>query len=666
MSGHSEKRKEKLRVLLTGGGTGGHVYPTLAMYRILEKEWDVEDVLYVGTRGRAEADIVPRQGIPIRFIRSAPLTNLQPLKMMASIWQILLGTLQALPVLMRFKPDLILAAGGYVSAPVTFASFLLRPFLPARLVLEEQNVIPGLMNKVASLFAHLVLVSFPETPYYIWNNRCVHTGYPVREQFLQPREFGPARQRLGIDDDTLLVMAFGGSMGSRSINRLMVETVPFLDDLDRKVTVIHSCGLARGGYDAWQDTADRLRAAATPEMDYREDTDAHELRSVNGRLHYRLVPYIYNMADYLAAANLVICRGGAGTIAEVTAAGKAAIVIPKRNLPGDHQEHNAIALAEKDGCEIIFERIGDDGVDFVHAEEFMEILGRLLSNPDRLRIMGRRARTLFDARFGEKTIKAVGSLLRGGKMDYVLEILEPKGVKIQKQVDSLVSFLRSEPPGSFYRRFYNIKMEENLVSASWQRVNIGIKLCGGLGRIDRIPQLMSLYQIGNGFMRRNILQALGQINVYDPAVPKLVEQGLQDTYFEVRAAAIHLAGVFADHVGASGTTVQRIRRLVVRRGEHFEVRAAGLKVLPLFIPLADYLALADPFRFARNVRLREAVLAGIRMAMHAGRIHRDDVETVRLFIQEVLITTSGFKPRFSIRETYVDLYQQLSRNNRFH
>jgi len=159
------KRKHGIRLLLTGGGTGGHVYPILAIYDLLRRELGISDVLYVGSRGRAEEKIVPRWNIPLRYVKCAPVSGLGAWQLLPSIWKNLVGTLKATLILLRFRPQMILASGGYVSAPVTFASFLLRPLLAAPLIIEEQNVMPGLMNKVASLFARLVMDSYPETPY---------------------------------------------------------------------------------------------------------------------------------------------------------------------------------------------------------------------------------------------------------------------------------------------------------------------------------------------------------------------------------------------------------------------------------------------------------------------------------------------------------------------
>lgn len=648
-----------LRVLLTGGGTGGHVYPTLAVYEILKQEFPVSQVLYVGSKGRAEEKIVPRFGIPLSFTPCAPLFGLRPWSLAASVFVNFVGTLKVLLTLLRFRPHVILAAGGYVSAPAVFASFLLRPFLRPLLVIDEQNVVPGLMNKLASLFAQAVLVSFRETAFFVWNNNCVFTGYPVRSEFLTGASREEARQALGIAGDRNVVTVFGGSMGARSINRLMAETLAGLGTAEAPLTVFHSTGMSKGAYEAWDDTLLRFTKAAGSGAVVESSGEGKTFRLGGGRLVYHLLPYIHDMALHLQASDLVICRGGAGALSEVMALGRPAVVIPKRDLPGDHQELNAINLASAGGCEVVFERKTADGVDYIDAPEFREVFTRLLGDPARLQAMANRAREKFPAGCRGKIVDTLRSLLAGREVDAIQELVEPEYVRLQKQVDHLVAFLRNQPPESFYYRFYAIRMEEMLRSDQWARLNTGVKLCGGLRRFDKIPLLVSLFETGNGFMRRNILVALANMRLWDPAIADLVVRALQDGYYEVRVAALALASSCVDHTSANPVIVDRMRRLMRRRFERFEVRYWCIRTLPLFVPLDEYFRMTARYRFARNVRLREAILEGFQGALKMERIRADQIEDVRYFLNDFLITTSGFDPKFSIRHNYVELHNRL-------
>ncbi len=653
------KRGSKIRLLLTGGGTGGHVYPILAIQRILSEELGVAETLYVGSRGRAEEEIVPRAGIPIRYVTAAPVSGSSPWGLLSSIGRILLGTLQAMFLLLRFRPHLILASGGYVSAPVTFASFLLRPFLRAPLVIDEQNVVPGLMNKLASLFADVVIVSFPETPYFLWNNRCVHAGYPVRKELLAPSGRS-AREKLGIPASCVTILIYGGSLGARSINRLLPAVTAELIRSGKQIQVIHSTGLSRGDYDAWADTAAKLKRLSPAETVFEESEGSLDAHFPSNLVTYKLRRYLHEIDLYLEAADIVVCRAGAGSVTELCAANKAAIVIPKRGLPGDHQEHNAIRLAESDACEAVFETRGPDGVDVVDPGEFIPILSRLIADPARRGELAAKARSKFKDGFSEIIVETIRNVLEGKEPDYVSNVVEPSSVQILKQTDRLVAFLRKQPAGSFYRRLYAIKMDECLASSDWGLVNNGIKLVGALARSDRLPALQTAFREGNGFMRRNVLRALEQFEHYCPETPEFLKPAFRDSYFEVRAAAFSLAGKYARQLSGDANLVGLMKAAMTRRWQHYDVRLEGLKVLPSFLPLEEYLRLAGPYRFARNTRLRQSILDGLRMALRNGAIAGKDITMARRFIREMLITTSDFKPQFSIRDSYVQLYRGLT------
>ncbi|HPS78912.1 MAG TPA: UDP-N-acetylglucosamine--N-acetylmuramyl-(pentapeptide) pyrophosphoryl-undecaprenol N-acetylglucosamine transferase [Thermoanaerobaculaceae bacterium] len=658
------KQDKPIRVLLTGGGTGGHVYPILVIHELLRQQVPVASSLYVGTKGRAEEKIVPRAGIPLELIAAAPISGLSPWRLLPSLGKILLGTLQALWILLRFRPHLVLAAGGYVSAPVCFAAFLLRPLLRAPLVIHEQNVMPGLMNKLASLFASVVMVSFPETSFFLWNNRCVYTGYPVREEFLRERDRAACRARLGLSPDHLVILAYGGSLGSRSINRLMLGALSRLDQVGRPITVVHAAGLGGGEYAAWEETAGLLLAACPTGASPLPQGEGLVASLANGRVTYRLQPYLHDIADYMAASDLVVCRAGAGTIAEITAMGRAAVVVPKRGLPGDHQEHNAIRLAEEDGCAVVFERRAADGVDFVDLDEFWALLGGLLRDPGRLDVLQDKAHTAFFRRFAPKTIETMTAALGREAIAFMPDIVAPALVRIHKQVDVLVDFLRAQPPESFFRQLYAIKMEECLASGDWRTVNVGIKLAGALGRCDRVGDLLRHFRNGNPFMRRNVLKALEHMGCEVPGLEELLARAVGDTYFEVRAAAFPLATANSARVARDLALAERLRMAVERRFQHFLVRVEGLRSLPMLLPYAAYFRVAWRFRYDANVRVRRAILEGSLAALDAGRLGEKDLEMAERLLNDMLITTSDFTPQFRIRERYVELYRRLGEARR--
>ncbi|HSM51147.1 MAG TPA: UDP-N-acetylglucosamine--N-acetylmuramyl-(pentapeptide) pyrophosphoryl-undecaprenol N-acetylglucosamine transferase, partial [Thermoanaerobaculia bacterium] len=428
-----------MRVVLTGGGTGGHVYPALALHEALAARGIAGETLYLGIRGRAEETIVPRHGLRLAFVRSAPVAGGALFGKLRAGATILRGVFQALGHLLRFRPKLVVATGGYASAPVVFAAFLLRPWLGLRIVLDEQNLAPGLLNKAASLLADLVLVAFRETPYFVWSTRCLFVGYPVRAAYRSgdpKEEEGRAalRRRLGVPEGATLVVASGGSLGSRSINRALAAALPELAKVPG-LFVVHGLGLAQGeGYDAVADTLPRLAAA----LGERFDPESLTARNAAGEPFYRAADYFHDFADWQRAADLAVGRAGAGALAEAMALGRAMLAIPKRGLPGDHQELNAVALAEQGAVEVLFERAGLGGeVDQVDPAELAAAVAALARDPARRAALAARARALDTPETARLAGEAIENLLAGGEPAYTSAVVEPSFVRFQRQFDSL-------------------------------------------------------------------------------------------------------------------------------------------------------------------------------------------------------------------------------------
>ncbi len=365
-----------MRYLLTGGGTGGHVYPNLAIAGELARRDPDARFLYVGVRGRAEADIVPRHGIPIRFTpaRGMPASRFSP-AMVSFLFSLLIGTIKALFIILRFRPQLVVATGGYASAPTLLAArFLRRPIL-----VHEQNAYPGLVNRTFGRMAGRVCVSFPESLTHFQHNG-VLVGYPVRPDILTlhdrpgPEERARLKQELGIEPHRAVVLITGGSLGARSINRAVADFLPQLaaDEVWReRVYLMHGCGrTANREYDAEQDTADRLRA--------------HGFDEATAARFYRRERYLYDIPKWLRVADVVVCRGGAGSLAETAAVGVPFLVIPKHGLPGDHQVKNAEALRAAGACLTLREKRvveAGEGFDEVDPARMLAAIKQLVDLP---------------------------------------------------------------------------------------------------------------------------------------------------------------------------------------------------------------------------------------------------------------------------------------------
>lgn len=307
-----------MRLLLSGGGTGGHVYPALAVVEKLKEAAgstnglpELEAVLYVGTSGGLEASIVARAGVAFRTVRAAALRGLSPWRALVNGFELLRGSRQAWRVVHAFQPDVVLATGGYASAPVVTAAWL--QGCPVLVYLPD--ILPGLAVRFLSWLARRVAVSFDASLAHFPLGKAVVTGYPVRPAlYTVDRE--AARQRLGLASDSKTVLILGGSRGAHSINLAVSEALERLLDLAQ---VVHVAG----------------------------DTDIAWLRerreglSSDCRQRYRVHAYLYEeMIDALLAADLAVARAGAATMGEFAAVGLPSILVPYP-YAGQHQEANA-------------------------------------------------------------------------------------------------------------------------------------------------------------------------------------------------------------------------------------------------------------------------------------------------------------------------------------
>ena len=648
------------RTVLTGGGTGGHVYPAIAIYRRLQQAGLVGEALYLGVRGRAEERIVPQYGIPVDFVPSAPVAGGSLWRKVRALAVVARGSFVAAAKLLRFRPRWVIATGGYVSAPVIFAAFLLKPVLGTKIIIHEQNLFPGALNKLASLLARVVFVSFPETAYFIWSQRCVHSGYPVRLPYL---EEGPAqvdaKRELGLGSHARLLLIYGGSMGARSINRALAASIEELSEVENLV-IVHGIGLSStADYDARAEVVESLSRS----LGERFDSDTLEGRDGKGRVFYRGYDYLDDLVLYQRAADLIVCRGGAGSLAESVALGKPMLVVPKRGLPGDHQEVNAIGLAEKGAAEVLFERRDEaSGVDEVAAREFSALVLSLLSDEERCQALSAGARAAERAGVSRSFATTLRALQEGREPEYLSGAEEPPFVRFQRQFDALVLHLNRTGSDDLYRRLYDLKVDEYLRSPHPMTVNKGIKLVGALRRADKYPFLLDGFDSFQGFQRRNALTALSRARVFDPRFVEVLSKGLKDSYFEARREAVSLYCRFYLEVAELDQPVReaihsRLLKILHRSTERFEVRAEAIRAAIRFLDEKAFLKEAQPFVHATQIRYREALLDSVEFGLSHELFQ--DGQAVRQLVDSILITTSDFSPVFRIRERYSRVLREL-------
>lgn len=311
-----------MRVLVTGGGTGGHINPALAAANYLKDKHGAE-ILFVGTEKGLEKKLVPKDGFPIRFIEVEGLLrklSVQNLKIAAKYLKAISASKK---IIREFKPDVVIGTGGYVCAPVLSAAHALH--IPT--VIHEQNVIPGVTVKMAARYVDCIAISFQDTLKYLpqkLHKKCVLTGNPIRENMMM-LSYESARRKLNLDSRPFLFM-FGGSLGAQKLNETMTA---FLNQAD---------------------TSQFQFCAGTGER-YYEETMAKIDRSKLGQ-NVKILPYIFNMDVVMRAADVVVARAGALTISELCALGKPSILIPSPNVAHNHQEYNARSL-EKEGAAVV-------------------------------------------------------------------------------------------------------------------------------------------------------------------------------------------------------------------------------------------------------------------------------------------------------------------------
>ncbi len=317
-----------MRLIIAGGGTGGHLFPGIAVAEEFLSRDPANRVLFVGTERGIEARAVPAAGYGLALISAAGIRGKGLAAQLKGGALMLYGYAQSRKVLKEFCPDMVLGVGGYASLPMVLAA---RGRGIPRFI-HEQNAIPGQTNRLLARFATKVFITLEESARYFPSATTQLTGNPLRRQILDivaPAGAGGAEQGRRTDD-LFHLFIFGGSQGAHALNAAMVRALPLLRDSGVKLHITHQTG----------------------EKECAEVRDAYRGAGVDAVV----TPFIADMAAHYAAADLIICRAGATTIAEVTACGKACLFIPFPHAVDDHQRRNAEALLKKDACFMMLER----------------------------------------------------------------------------------------------------------------------------------------------------------------------------------------------------------------------------------------------------------------------------------------------------------------------
>ena len=341
-----------MKMVITGGGTGGHLYPALAIARGVKAKVPSIDIVFIGTKKGLESKVVPQTEFRLRTIDVEGLDRGSVVKAARSLLKVPRGFWQAREILSEFKPDVVLGTGGYVSYPVVMAASI----MGVKTVIHEQNAYPGLANRLLARRADWVLVSFEEAEKYLKAKNLAVTGLPVRSEIAQTTK-NQGLERFGFSSSVFTLLVFGGSLGAASINQAMLRVLERY--IKEPMQIIWITG--EKGY---QNIKDKIPAAVCQSTS----------------LKLEVLPYLQEMEYALAAADLAVCRAGAATLSELSVVGLPAILVPYPYSAENHQEKNARSLAAKGAAEVIIDEFLDGDVLFKKIEE-------LRSNPVKLQEM---------------------------------------------------------------------------------------------------------------------------------------------------------------------------------------------------------------------------------------------------------------------------------------
>lgn len=361
------KPGSSLRVLLAGGGTGGHIIPAIAIARRLRAE-DHAEVMFLGTPRGLESRLVPQAGFMLRLIKVGQLNNVSLLTRARTLVDLPLSILRCMVLLRRFRPNVVIGVGGYASGPAMLAAQLLR--VPT--LAFEPNAVPGLANRLIGKRVAAAAVNFAPAAAYFRNARV--TGIPVRSEFfnLPPRTLQQTSQHPHL-------LVFGGSQGARVLNQTMPQVIASLLAGVPGLTVLHQAGARH---------AEATQAAYAA-------TGADPAR-------WQVHAFLDDMPARFAAADLILARSGASTAAELAAAGKPALLIPFPQAADDHQRKNAEVMAEAGAAVLLLEPE-------LTPDRLCRELARLLASPEELAAMSSRARTLAHP----DATEAIARMVRG-------------------------------------------------------------------------------------------------------------------------------------------------------------------------------------------------------------------------------------------------------------
>ncbi len=366
-----------MKIIIAGGGTGGHLYPALAIASEFKARDSSNELLFVGTLRGLEQKVVPKEGFNIQFIKVEGIVNVGLFKLLKSLMTIPKGLIQSRAILETFDPHVVIGVGGYASGPVlAMASWMGFPTM-----IHEQNAVPGLTNRLlGNFFVDTVAVTYPDSRQRFRNDKTFLTGNPVRAS-ITSGDRQTAMKALGLDENLFTVFVLGGSRGAHSLNVAMVDALKLFSDtgMKKKIQVIHQTGKA----------------------DESEVKEKYRQLCAQGIV----TNYLYDMQLAYAAADIVICRAGASTLAELSACGKASVLVPYPYAARNHQEVNARKLLDMGACRMILDKD-------ISGTSLAACITDLYENPKEVASMERASRSLVKPDSAKRVVELAYELIK--------------------------------------------------------------------------------------------------------------------------------------------------------------------------------------------------------------------------------------------------------------
>jgi len=333
-----------MRIVIAGGGTGGHLFPGIAIAEEFLKRDEKTKIIFIGTQKGIESRLLNQFGYALRTIDIEGVKGRGIKALVKGVFQVPKSLWQSGSILKQFAPDIVVGVGGYASGPVVLAAH----FMSFPTAIAEQNAIPGVTNKILGHFADRIFITYEQTQDCFSQKKVVFSGNPVRASF------AVQSIRTKKEKNYRQLLVFGGSQGAEAINKSMMDMLPLLTGMKKELRILHQTGA-------------------------RQLEDMKKAYEKSG-LQAEVTPFIVGMAQAYADADLIICRAGATSLAEITAAGKAAVLIPYPWAANNHQLKNAQALKAEGAAEVIEEKE-------LSGEKLFDVVSNLLGDEKKLRMM---------------------------------------------------------------------------------------------------------------------------------------------------------------------------------------------------------------------------------------------------------------------------------------